>query len=316
MLPMCHTNSPVGRRSVRPKRAARRRIAATLGPLEARSQPGGLLTSPFEALGDPLSSMAWARTVVDIAPPAPVVRARIALALPSTPTLPGGLVDHVAVIQPPSAAVQVDAGSFPVEHSADLARELGIGGETKDGLSPGTPPTGAGTLPPGATPISGPGSMPIRAGSVVIIADTAPSGDASAMWWDAPSGTPIITGVTGWSGVIAAIQYLPAGSITDLDISGHGNGYGGVGSSTSTATGGGLDGRDLTPEQGAIIRSKLAPGGRVVYYGCSSGGNGGMQLTADKVGVPAVGNTGLVDFGDYGKGDWVRFDPPTPPAGK
>ena len=269
--------------------------------------------SPLEALGDPLSSMALARTIVDVAPAAPVVRARVATNTSSGSRISGGLVGDIPAIIPADGRRSFRAEISEFAHGPGLAKELGVGLEHKDGTGPGTPPTGAGNKPANGTAISGPGSMPIRPGSVVIIADTAPSGDPAAMRYDAPSGTPIVTGITGWSGVIGAIQDMPDGSITDLNISGHGNGYGGVDSSTSWENGGGLDGRDLTGGQGDFIRKKLAPGGRVVFYGCGSGGSKLVGLTADKVGVPAVANTGLVTSGDYGEGDWIRFDP-TPPT--
>jgi len=58
------------------------------------------------------------------------------------------------------------------------------------------------------------------------------------------------------------------------------------------------------------IRQKLSTKGRLVISVCRGGRyRDGMQAWADKIGKPVVANTGDVSKGNFGKGNWILFEP-------
>ena len=127
---------------------------------------------------------------------------------------------------------------------------------------------------------------------------------------DAPSGTPIREEITNWDELADYLRTRDDGSVTDIFLSGHGAADGGV---QSGEPGGDMDASTLPDRIADLIHQKLVPGGRLVILGCDQATRPGMQDLADKTGVPVVGNTGTVDSGSNGQGDWVRFNPrPSP----
>ncbi|MCL6546736.1 MAG: hypothetical protein K6T61_16060 [Bryobacteraceae bacterium] len=172
-------------------------------------------------------------------------------------------------------------------------------GEHKESPPPGLPA-------PGGTIIQGPGEINIPNGSVIFVTDETATGDAWALWWDAPSGTPIHEEITNWGELAGHINNYADGSITAIFLSGHGAANGGV---QSDEPGGDMDASTLDQATADLIRQKLAPGGYVVILGCDQGTRPGMQDLANEIGVPVIGNTGTVDSGTNGHGDWVRFNP-------
>jgi hypothetical protein len=179
--------------------------------------------------------------------------------------------------------------------------------------------TTPGQVGEGGTVIQGPGRLTFTSGMVFISNNTG-FGDSTAIWWN--GGPKQQTGVAHWGDIVNGLANVPNGSLQNIYISGHGSGTGGIStlqtdSNANTLTGGpnnsglsSLDGRTLTQDQATIIASKLAPGGSVIILGCDQATHGpGMQRLANQLNVPVIGNTGNVGWGNYGSGQWARWNP-------
>jgi hypothetical protein len=167
----------------------------------------------------------------------------------------------------------------------------------KDEVNPGPGPVGG-------TQIAGPGSWPIPSGSIIFITNNTASGDSWWLWWVKPSGVPQIEGVGNWQDVVNGMQNAPAGGYSALVLSGHGN-NGGV-----STQGGALNSGSLTAAEAAAIAGGLAPGAPIIILGCEQADHGAeMQALATATGHPVIGNTGLINSGNNGTGNWFQWNP-------
>ena len=165
-------------------------------------------------------------------------------------------------------------------------------------------------IDPRATKIGGPGRITYPKGSVVVVSANTPT-DVADSKKVAPPGTPVISGARTWEDVRNAINAQPAGSITALVLSGHGSINGGLGRPSEQVY---LDVQRLVEDPVTIkaIKSQLAPGAPIIISACDQGGReyaDQMQRLADVTGHPVIVNTGATQDGNYGQGDWVRYDP-------
>ncbi|MDW7995979.1 MAG: Ig-like domain-containing protein [Gemmatales bacterium] len=108
--------------------------------------------------------------------------------------------------------------------------------------------------------VAGRGYYDIPAGSVVFVTNNAPFRAYWAIRWNAPTSTPIYTGIASWADVVAQLGNVPNGSLPAIVLDGHG-GDGGVKTQDENQW---LVARTLTNTDAAFIRSKLRNDGLII----------------------------------------------------
>lgn len=167
-------------------------------------------------------------------------------------------------------------------------------------------PIGPAPTPGQTQTLQGPGDFAIPRNSFVAISNKTVRGDSTWLWMAKPSSANQESGITSWDDLISKMEAdMPSGGYSALVISGHGSGTGGV----AVLGGGALDGASLTTAQADKLKALLKPGAPVILFACRQGNSIGSQTLADKLGHPVIGNTGDVNQGNSGEGDWVRFNP-------
>ena len=82
--------------------------------------------------------------------------------------------------------------------------------------------------------------------------------------------------------------------------------------------GGGLLFGDVPDSTVAIIRKRLKKDAPLILLTCEPAAYNpeGLQKLANRLQRPVIANTGKVDSGNHGKGNWVIFKPEPPEAGQ
>jgi RHS repeat-associated protein/PAS domain S-box-containing protein len=161
--------------------------------------------------------------------------------------------------------------------------------------------------PPGnnGTVFSGPGRLELPKGGHIFISPHTADWDGLALWWYKPSGMPRTPGITSWQAIVGALQGAPAGSVGGIVISGHGSDTGGVSAGKSRRP---IDANTLTEDQAAALTGALAEDAPVIILACGAGQHD-LQPLADKLNRPVIANTGTVNQGNNGNGNWVVWRP-------
>jgi RHS repeat-associated protein len=138
-----------------------------------------------------------------------------------------------------------------------------------------------------------------RSQVVTIITDDTAWGDASSLWWKYKGDHE--AGISSPEALADYLDKFPDGSIKLLILSGHGSNGCGVRATKKSITA-----DNMTDEVAYRIAKKLGFGADVLLLGCSSGTHKpGMEKLANKLQARVTGNTGEVDYGNDGHGEWV-----------
>ena len=152
------------------------------------------------------------------------------------------------------------------------------------------------------------GFMSIPRNSFIGVSDQAPDGDNTYLFLAMPLDSTHRSDINSWEDLITRMEASkPTGGYNALVISGHGLDTGGVGASA-----GYLNLESLTAEQLARLKALLKDGAPVLLFGCYQANElsmAGNQDFADSLGHPVIGNKDQVGSGNFGFGDWVRFNP-------
>ncbi|WP_162656534.1 DUF4347 domain-containing protein [Tuwongella immobilis] len=162
-------------------------------------------------------------------------------------------------------------------------------------------------LPKFATKISGPGRFSYPPKSLAIVTDSTAAGDAADIKRVGPADIRVVDQVGGgWPQVRWELAKEPVGTIGALILSGHGD-YGGVAAADAKNS---LVVKTLDPATLQEIKQRLAPGAPIILAGCNCAlAPTGLQSLANITGHPVIANTGELSDGNFGTGDWGRFDP-------
>lgn len=120
-------------------------------------------------------------------------------------------------------------------------------------------------------------------------------------------------GINTWADVAAGLQGIPDGSVTILDLQGHGSYEGGI-ATGKDGRGPGLLERNLEGPELAAIRAALAPNAIVVNHGCDQawGNPEAQQGLAKKLKRPVVAAGYPVEapYNIAPGGTWYVYYPP------